>query len=675
MEDFEKGCKWTFTPFPKVGGTHFGPNDEATLNFGRNPYGSLIRESIQNSLDACKDDTQPVRMKFFFGRLQKNNYPNFFDLLKHIDGIPQANPGDGEDFANNLRNEFKKYEQNGYIPFLTISDYNTIGMTYKRDELKTRFYAFVHARGAGTYKQSGQGGGAFGIGKAAYFAASPIRTLLVYSKAENGEQNFQGVTKLCTHYYEGGKYNPEGYYDNNNTDPANNEIPQLFQNLRKNEHGSDISIMGLDANNQEARNEIVKAILQNYWMAVLKGKLEVTVLGNKDISNIVISSDNVERLLGKYLPDTVDNNPNKLQKSSMVNPYKPYSYFDAYHTIGENGGGEDNDTYFFFRKELPTLGECSFYLKKDSDSKGRVTFMRKPLMTVFAEHIRNYSSFYGLFLCLNDKGDYLLRKMEGSAHNSWEVENATTRYPDLLQNATNAKAEIADFIKQCLDEVFLKGKESDTTISGLNQILSPMELSSEDSKYGNKDFNNNIKSSSVGILVAKVVGVTLKPNQDKTSTGFVKSVVLGDPDDNGTPTTVRTRGDGKKGRGTGTQPGDDKDVKIKIGGTGRKASKEEPVTFHFYAQKECGTIWHHVIVNTQAAIENANLEILVGGDKSSNKLNIADIETSLTGCKVDGNKITGISIPKGSKNEIKLRFNDNMVHSLVINAYIKNEHK
>lgn len=53
MNNLELNCIWHFAK--QLGGREDGPNDPMQDNFKKNPYASLIRESIQNSLDVPLD--------------------------------------------------------------------------------------------------------------------------------------------------------------------------------------------------------------------------------------------------------------------------------------------------------------------------------------------------------------------------------------------------------------------------------------------------------------------------------------------------------------------------------------------------------------------------------------------------------------------------------------------
>ena len=79
----DKDCIWYFD---SETGQHEGPNDALIQHFKRNPYGALIRESIQNSLDVVLDTTQPVRINGDFKELKSLDCPEFFNLKNHIKG-------------------------------------------------------------------------------------------------------------------------------------------------------------------------------------------------------------------------------------------------------------------------------------------------------------------------------------------------------------------------------------------------------------------------------------------------------------------------------------------------------------------------------------------------------------------------------------------------------------
>lgn len=242
MASLEKECKWHFAEH--LGGREDGPNDPMQENFKKTPYASLIRESIQNSLDVPLDIAQPVRMEFSIGRIRAKEYENFFSLEQHIKGCIEhfKKNDDARNIYQPMVDKLHSIKCNDYgdsvnLYYIKVSDYNTTGMNYEKDEngrddTTQPFYAFVRAAGVSA-KGDATAGGSFGYGKAAYFYISPLRTIFVSTQTKDNKHFFEGVSSLCTHEIEGesGLRVSVGFYDNNNGFPItdSNEIPERFQ--------------------------------------------------------------------------------------------------------------------------------------------------------------------------------------------------------------------------------------------------------------------------------------------------------------------------------------------------------------------------------------------------------------------------------------------------------------
>ena len=79
MAKREQNCKWYFADQP-LGGQDVGPNNAMAQNFKKHPYASLVRESIQNSLDAVADKSKPVRVVYSFKNMRWADYPEFYKI-------------------------------------------------------------------------------------------------------------------------------------------------------------------------------------------------------------------------------------------------------------------------------------------------------------------------------------------------------------------------------------------------------------------------------------------------------------------------------------------------------------------------------------------------------------------------------------------------------------------
>jgi hypothetical protein len=63
MSIYEKDFKWHFAALEENAGDE-GPNSAMSQTFSKFPCAALIRESIQNSLDAVVDENMPVKVCF-----------------------------------------------------------------------------------------------------------------------------------------------------------------------------------------------------------------------------------------------------------------------------------------------------------------------------------------------------------------------------------------------------------------------------------------------------------------------------------------------------------------------------------------------------------------------------------------------------------------------------------
>ena len=172
----EKDCRWHF-------GLESGReqlSDPMSDHFRDDLYTSLVRESIQNSLDAADDGEEPVRVEFKYKSLNSWDFPNFFGLRDHIKGCIDYYGNKAKAVYDPMLKSFP--ENDGLkrqIPYLRVADYNTKGMSYTPGDTESTFYAFVRAIGVTVKDDSGARGGSFGYGKAAYYKMSPFSTVFI----------------------------------------------------------------------------------------------------------------------------------------------------------------------------------------------------------------------------------------------------------------------------------------------------------------------------------------------------------------------------------------------------------------------------------------------------------------------------------------------------------------
>ena len=456
MSEYEKNCQWHFAE--QLGGADIGPNEAMSENFKKNRYASLIREAIQNSLDAVDDVNAPVVVSFQFKKMDTNRFPNFFELREDIKGCLN--------FYSGNRNAKEKYQpmveyvsqivkQGIAMPYLAISDYNTKGMDYQADNTNCPFYAFVQSIGV-TSKNSDSAGGSFGFGKAAYFGLSQISTMLVSTRTKEGKCFFEGVASLCTHIKGEKKRTAIGFYDNNRGKPikCEEDIPNRF--LRKIEEGpgTNFYIMGVDTVDiNSIIEEMTDAVLRNFWLSIYRNKLKVQI--GSEGKREEINLNNIACRIEKRFTELIDTNNRAT--------YNPRPYFDAVRFANKS------HEYRLFEKELPQLGRVHFYTFKYQNANDRISYMRGPLMLIFAKKYQTNYGFYGVFICEDGRGNEILRKMENPSHNEWDHGN----WPDKkkVSTAKEALKELDAFIRDCIAELFKTSNSSILKIADLENYL------------------------------------------------------------------------------------------------------------------------------------------------------------------------------------------------------------
>src|SRR5690606_29148487 len=159
-------------------------------------------------------------------------------------------------------------ESNSYS-CLEIADYNTLGM-----EASTSFDSFARSRNISSKKSTGSAGSK-GMGKAAYFAASYLRTIFVTTKSHRTRQTlFQGICRLSTHPHNNQLKNHKGYFSEDFNPVL--ESGKILPPFQRSEVGTSCFILGLWP--EENRQEVMeKELLNNFWLAIYEGDLVVKI--------------------------------------------------------------------------------------------------------------------------------------------------------------------------------------------------------------------------------------------------------------------------------------------------------------------------------------------------------------------------------------------------------------
>lgn len=654
----EKNCTWYFG---NEGGIDIGPNDPIHQTFKGNPYYSIVREAIQNSLDAVNDNRFPVNISFQYFDLDRLDYPSFFQLEEHIKQSQEyfRNNSDAKRlFGDMLKylNGNEKEKKKMHVNCLKISDSNTKGMHYVEGNTESPFYAFLRAAGVSS-KMIGGSGGSFGFGKGAYFALSPIKTLLVSSRDAEGNVYFEGATRLTTHKNDRGeKLTAYGFYDSNAGQPIsdNENVPEIFRRI---ETGTDINIIGLwDEVDRDLL--MIKSVLNNFWLSIHEHKLVVT------INNVTISKENLEHVIDEYFANEFESgNATEIESWNPKPYYKAVKYADA------------NDQFKFFSDELTTLGKVKLYVYIKRGLPNRTSFFRSPKMVVFKRTNRKINGYAAVFICDSEEGNEILRMMENPAHNVWSKDNFPKEEGKIHKNARKAENEFSDYVNAKLESLSKINTSKKVAFLGLEDYLSiPQDLleKDDDSDLSGENTNPNsgmptkdLSQDETGMQTTRSdEPVTIRPTIKSQSE--IKYEEDAELSENGeTKITVGGVNESDGGDEIGSDDGDKEDVGTKTGDEDKSSKILVNVKLKVAAQKEQDIFYHNLIISSDNAIPNAELELLVSGDNDKDD-GIALISTDSG--RIEGNKLMGLSLSAG-RNQIKVRFADNLKHSIKIKAY------
>lgn len=238
---------------------------------------ALVRESLQNSLDAS--DAETVRVRF---SLHTPDDAGREALVRHLD-LPQ------------LRDRLAACGTDpGVIAFhepklLVIEDFGTTGLTGSWNSMdKAPFSDFW--RCLGKSHKGGKSLGRWGLGKLVFSSSSQARVFfgLTVRKDEPELPLLMGQAVLTTHELEGKRFDSHGFYCRLGDTAMQLPITDLDQVrsfaaacgvVRAREPGLSVIVPYVVGTITEQR--VVQAVLRNYFFPILLGKLVVTVGAEK----------------------------------------------------------------------------------------------------------------------------------------------------------------------------------------------------------------------------------------------------------------------------------------------------------------------------------------------------------------------------------------------------------
>jgi hypothetical protein len=262
----------------------------------RTAAGALVREGIQNALDAAPDSpTGAVRVRIFIsgdeGALDPGRHNKYFKgAWPHIEAPENSltdlpSPDDA-------------------CHFLTFEDFGTKGLNgdprqwHDIHEQENDFYYFFHAEGRSGKGESDRG--RWGVGKFVFPRSSRIKTFFGFTvQSEGGRRLLMGEATLRSHMLNGKPYTPDGWFAEMNRKghampfTRDDLISQFCEDFcLKRETESGLSLVVPFCDSEMTKESLIEAVVQDYFYPILTGELIVTLAD--PASEILLDAGSIE---------------------------------------------------------------------------------------------------------------------------------------------------------------------------------------------------------------------------------------------------------------------------------------------------------------------------------------------------------------------------------------------
>lgn len=457
----------------------------------RSPDEALVREGIQNSLDAAmKDDTgQPadtVRVRIFLATghhaLAATKTKTYFE-------------GSWPHFRaekNGLRNAPSDSDE---CPFLVFEDFGTTGLQgnvnqcFYEPGVKNPFFYFFRAEGSSEKGEEDRG--RWGVGKHVFLRSSRASSFFGLTvRADDKLTMLMGSSVLKSHLLGGVHYAPDGFFGVPRTDglvlPCQDSqvIKQFIQDFciqRRNEPGLSIVVPWIDED--FTKDTLVETVVCGYFYPILTGDLAVTVETPEskieiDDSTLISTVKNLGNETTEELLPLVElaawaseQKPQQITKLNHSDPDRPAWRPDIIpserlkpmkQSLQAGERLAVRATLSLREKgQTPRESYFDFFLVQDGHESGRPTFIRDGIIIsdVRAARARGIRS---LVIIEHKPIATLLGDSENPAHTQWQKDssNFKGKYaygPSYLDFVTRSVSALVAFLSE-------QEKEEDPTL-------------------------------------------------------------------------------------------------------------------------------------------------------------------------------------------------------------------
>lgn len=485
-----------------------GVNDANQKIFQKNsPLKSMLRENIQNSLDAKDDPSKSVEIEIELDSIKSNDFPEKEAFIKYVNKIKNSkrwkNDSDVKRLVRNIMEAFSKTE----MPVLRFSDYNTKGATgaTKYQPTNNNPWNLLTSTNNATGNSSKSGsGGSFGVGKNASKVASDINTVFYMTRSDESKNNYQLGSATLASYIEDNNISGNIYTFAAQEDkkPLEENVLKLSSGYSRDTNGTDVFILAFNGID-DLKENATKYILSEFLVSIFLGKLSVSILIDKE--KYIINKNNLYNIV-----EEITSNNDETSKNINY-------YFSAL-----NEGVKYNLSKELCESFNLDSTDGSIYLVERPGDSAPSTFLmtRETGMTIFTlKRFVSSAKVSGVFIA-SGKLSVLLRRMEDVTHTQWNPEYFRESDDDTFDiSPKQLYSKLIAYIHGVVKDIISQEKDDSVFDSLMNDFIYIPEDTGDDSKKDNDESEIKNHISKVKI---KNVGV----NKPSTKTKKNKKVVV-----------------------------------------------------------------------------------------------------------------------------------------------------
>lgn len=411
----------------------------------------VVRENIQNSMDAKLADKEKVIVSIKCGEIDAKNVPGIDEIKERIHSLEEGNM-----YARETIEHMKDCIEKDVVKYISFEDSNTKGLSgaqYGRSgENEGTWQAYAYKKGAhhteDDHELEGSRGGSHGVGKIASNSASDIHTMFFANCDEFGNQHIGGTIQLIEHKYKDKFYRATGDFTDIKIDEKGNEIYYPFENnfneiFRKDTRGLKIIIPFLREEFYDLKS-IVRSVCDNFFIAILEGSLVVSVndmeINRNSIIDIVKNTDYYE----EQEPSEIKTNFTPLYVDTKLN-YEPLD--------------------IFIEDKRKNKYEFKLYMQYNKDLKrGRTAIVRTIGMKIEDKKIKGHvrDPYNAVLIPKGHKEDVFLKSLENESHTALSFEHI--KNDTEKKNANYFINKISTVIGEVIAEYIRESNPSDGKI-------------------------------------------------------------------------------------------------------------------------------------------------------------------------------------------------------------------